>query len=303
MRILVTGGPGQLVLSMLESAAGAGHEVEAVGPPALDLAHGDDAAVAAAFASSFSGEGPQAIVNAAAYTAVDRAEDERDLAFLINAQGAGMVARAACALAIPLVHISTDYVFAGDKADPYVESDAAGPNAVYGASKLAGEMAVIESGADAAILRTAWVYSPFGANFVKTMLRLAATRDELGVVDDQYGCPTSALDLADAAMAVAVNLAGNTEPALRGLFHATGSGEGSWADFATAIFADSAAVGGPSAIVRRITTAQYPTRAQRPANSRLDCTRLAHVHGLRLPEWRGSCRAVVARLVHENSFA
>ncbi|MDE2405230.1 MAG: dTDP-4-dehydrorhamnose reductase [Sphingomonadales bacterium] len=299
MRFVVTGGPGQLVLSMQERGAACGHEVVAVGPPDLDLAAPDDAAILAALAAAR----PDAIVNAAAHTAVDKAEGEADLAFAINAAGAGAVARAARSLGAPLVHVSTDYVFTGDKPTPYVEGDATGPTGVYGASKLAGEEAVLASGADAAILRTAWVYSPFGANFAKTMLRLAATRDEIGVVADQHGCPTSALDLADACIAVARNLAAGADPALRGLFHATGSGEGSWADFAEAIFAASAAAGGPTARVNRITTAEYPTPARRPANSRLDCTRLAAIHGVRLPDWRESCRAVVTRLVYDEPQA
>lgn len=298
MRIAVTGGPGQLVLSMQERGPALGHEVIAVGPPELDLAVPDVDAIHAALATAR----PAAIVNAAAHTAVDRAESERDLAFAINADGAGAVARAAARLGVPVVHISTDYVFAGDKPEPYVESDPTGPTGVYGVSKLAGEQAVLGSGADAAVLRTAWVYSPFGANFAKTMLRLATTRDEVGVVADQIGCPTSALDLAEAAIAVAANLSAGKDPARRGVFHCTGSGEGSWADFAEAIFAASAAAGGPSARVKRITTADYPTPARRPANSRLDCRKLAAAHGVRLPDWRESTKVVVARLVAENSY-
>ena len=297
MRFVVTGGPGQLVLSMQERGPLRGHQVVAVGPPELDLAMPDDEAIRAALAAAR----PDAIVNAAAHTAVDRAESERDLAFAINGMGAGAVARAARSLGVPLVHVSTDYVFAGDKPEPYAEADPTGPTGVYGESKLAGEQAVRASGADAAILRTAWVYSPFGANFAKTMLRLAGDRDEVSVVADQRGCPTSALDLADACIAVAENLKSDPDPARRGLFHACGAGEGSWADFAVAIFAASAANGGPSARVRRITTAEYPTPAQRPANSRLDCSRLATVHGVRLPDWRTSTAAVVARLVRDAS--
>lgn len=295
MRFVATGGPGQLVLSLAERLAGTGDSFVAVGPPELDLSAGDDAAVHAALAAA----APDAIINAAAHTAVDKAESERDLAFAINATGAGAVARAAKRLGVPVVHVSTDYVFAGDKPEPYVESDATGPTGVYGASKLAGEEAVLASGADAAILRTAWVYSPFGANFVKTMLRVAGMREELGVVDDQRGCPTNALDLADACIAVARHLATGNDPAHRGLFHATGSGEGSWADFAEAIFAQSAAHGGPVARVKRITTADYPTPAQRPANSRLSGDKLAAAHGIRLPLWQESLPPVVARLVTE----
>lgn len=296
IRFVVTGGPGQLVLSMAERGAALGHEVVAVGPPELDLAAPDDEAVFAALA----GARPQAIINAAAHTAVDKAESEPDLAHAINAAGAGAVARAARRLGVPLVHVSTDYVFAGDQAAPYVETDPTGPTGVYGASKLAGEHAVLDSGADAAILRTAWVYSPFGANFVKTMLRVGSTRPELGVVDDQHGCPTNALDLADACIAVAANLLARPDADLRGVFHTAGTGEASWADFAEAIFAASGGHGGPVAAVRRITTAEYPTAARRPANSRLDCSRLAAAHGVRLPDWRDSLPPVVARLIAET---
>lgn len=296
MRVAVTGGPGQLVLSLIERGEMSGDvTVVAVGPPELDLAAPDDDAIHAALAAAQ----PDAIVNAAAHTAVDKAESERDLAFAINAQGAGAVARAAARLGVPLVHISTDYVFSGDNPEPYNENDTPAPTGVYGASKLAGEQAVLAAGTDAAILRTAWVYSPFGANFVKTMLRLAQSRDELGVVADQRGNPTSALDLADAVLAVAGNLRRDPAPGLRGLFHATGSGEASWAEFAQAIFAASAEHGGPSARVKSITTVEYPTPARRPANSRLDCRRLAQRHGVRLPDWRRSTDAVVARLVRE----
>jgi dTDP-4-dehydrorhamnose reductase len=281
---------------MMERGPLVGHEVIAVGPPELDLAIPDDAAIYAALGAAR----PDVIVNAAAYTAVDKAESERDLAFAVNATGAGAVARAAVRLGVPLVHVSTDYVFAGDKVGPYLENDPTGPTGVYGASKLAGEEAVLSSGADAAILRTAWVYSPFGANFVKTMLRLAETRDEVGVVDDQRGSPTSALDLADAVIVVAQHLVAGSDPGHRGVFHATGSGEGSWADLAEAVFTASAANGGPSARVKRITTADYPTPAKRPANSRLDCTALFERHGVHLPDWRDSTKTVTARLVREG---
>jgi dTDP-4-dehydrorhamnose reductase len=296
MRIAVTGGPGQLVLSMAERGPLAGHKVIAVGPPELDLAVSDDAAVHAALGAVR----PDVIVNAAAHTAVDKAESESDLAFAINAGGAGAVARAAARLGVPLVHVSTDYVFSGDKAEPYVESDPTGPTGVYGASKLAGEQEVLSSGADAAILRTAWVYSPFGANFIKTMLRLAETRDDISVVDDQRGNPTSALDLADAVIAVAQHLVEGGDATHRGVFHATGDGDGTWADFAEAVFAASAANGGPSARVKRITTADYPTPAKRPTNSRLDCTALLERHGVRLPDWRTSVEAIVTRLGNEG---
>ena len=179
---------------------------------------------------------------------------------------------------------------------PYTEDDPVEPLGAYGRSKLAGEQAVAAATPDHAILRTAWVYSPFGGNFVTTMLRLAETRDELGVVADQRGNPTSAHDIADGVMAVAANLIADRDPALRGVFHMTGSGEASWAEFAQAIFAASAASGGPTATVRAITTAEYPTPARRPANSRLDCSLLQARHGVRLGDWREATEAVVARL-------
>jgi dTDP-4-dehydrorhamnose reductase len=201
---------------------------------------------------------------------------------------------------VPIVHISTDYVFDGSKTSAYTEDDPTRPVSVYGASKLAGEEAVLAAISNAAVLRTAWVYSPFNANFVKTMLRLASDREEVGVVGDQLGNPTSALDIADGILAVVGNLAASDDESLRGIFHMTGQGEASWAEFAQRIFAASTAAGGPSARVREITTADYPTPAARPANSRLDSSKLARVHGVRLPDWRASTDAVVSRLVAEN---
>lgn len=291
MRIAVTGKTGQVVTSLIERGAAAGHEVIALGRPDLDLA--DPASVAHALEAA----APDVIVSAAAYTAVDKAESESDLAYAVNGAGAGAVAQAARALGVPLVHVSTDYVFDGTLDRPYVESDRTGPTGAYGASKLAGEQAVLEAhGDNSAVLRVAWVYSPFGANFVKTMLRLAGDRNEVSVVADQLGNPTSALEIADGILLVATNLVADSNPALRGIFHMTASGEASWADFAEAIFAASAEKGGPTAEVKRITTADYPTPATRPANSRLDCGLIAKVHGVALPDWRQSLDSVIARL-------
>src|SRR4051812_24717908 len=177
MRIAVTGREGQVVRALLERGASLGHEIIAVGRPELDLA-GDPALIVEALADV----SPDAIVSSAAYTAVDKAEVESELAFAVNGRGAGAVAEAARTRGVPLVHLSTDYVFDGSKAEPYVETDATGPAGVYGASKLAGEQAVLGAHDNVAVLRTAWVYSPFGANFVKTMLRLAGDRDEVSVV-------------------------------------------------------------------------------------------------------------------------
>ena len=295
MRIAVTGKSGQVVTSLIERGAAAGHEVIALGRPELDLAYPVSVACALKAAA------PDAIVSAAAYTAVDKAESESDLAYAVNGAGAGAVAQAAHLLGVPLVHVSTDYVFNGTLSRPYLESDSTGPTSVYGASKLVGEEAVLAAhGANSAVLRVAWVYSPFSANFVKTMLRLAGIRDELSVVADQLGNPTSAQDIADGIIRVASNLAADSDPALRGIFHMTASGEGSWADFAEAIFAASAAQGGPWTPVRRIATADYPTPATRPANSRLDCGLIAKVHGVSLPHWRQSLEVVIARLQSER---
>ncbi|CAN5253848.1 dTDP-4-dehydrorhamnose reductase [soil metagenome] len=292
MRIAVTGQAGQVVTSLVERGNAAGHVVIAIGRPELDLA--DPASVVRALEAA----APDAIVSAAAYTAVDKAETESELAYAVNGAGAGAVAQAASALDVPLVHVSTDYVFDGLAGRPYGESDPTGPTGVYGASKLAGEQAVLAThGNNSAIVRVAWVYSPFGANFVKTMLRLAADRDEVSVVADQVGNPTCALDIADGILSIASNLVCDSNPALRGVFHMTAQGEANWADFAEAIFAASAKRGGPWASVRRIGTADYPTPATRPANSRLDCGLIARVHGVALQNWHGSLDLVIARLI------
>jgi dTDP-4-dehydrorhamnose reductase len=292
MRILVTGKSGQVVSALSAVGADLGHEIIAVGRPELELQDRESVLKAVAQAA------PDAIISAAAYTAVDKAEDEADLAFAVNAAGAEAVAVAARKLDIPLIHISTDYVFDGKLPHAYVETDATGPTGVYGASKLAGEQAVLaEHGDNSVILRVAWVYSPYGNNFVKTMLRLASDRDEVSVVADQFGNPTSALDIAAGAIQIAENLVNNAAAELRGVFHMTARGEANWAQFAEAIFAASAADGGASASVKAITTAEYPTRAVRPENSRLNCQKIADIHGVRLPNWEESLRATIAKLM------
>ena len=297
--MVVTGREGQVVRSLLDRGTGVAFEIIPLGRPELDLAAEPEAVVSAIEAVS-----PDVIVSAAAYTQVDKAESDPELAFAINERGAGAVARAAHRLGVPLIHLSTDYVFDGSKAAPYVEEDSTGPSGVYGWSKLAGERAVLAEHDNCAILRTAWVYSPFGANSVKTMLRLAEERGEVGVVADQRGNPTSALDIAVGVLTIASNLVRSSDPTKRGLFHMSGTGEASWAEFAQAIFAASAALGGPTAVVKAIATSEYPTAAKRPANSRLDSSKLAQAHGVRLPDWHESLKEVVARLVlpaHEES--
>lgn len=294
MRIVVTGREGQVVRSLLERARGTDLEIIALGRPELDLADPSDAIIAAVTAAR-----PDLIVSAAAYTQVDKAESEPDLAFAINERGAGAVAKAARNASVPLIHVSTDYVFDGLKTSPYVEDDPTGPTGVYGASKLAGEQVVLAEHEDSVILRTAWVYSPFGTNFVKTMLRLAGDRDEVGVVADQRGNPSSALDIADGIIAIARRLKASRDPQLRGIFHMAGAGEATWAEFAEEVFRLSSAGGGPTAKVRRIGTSDYPTAARRPANSRLDCSKLERAYGVRLPDWRRSVEGVVTALVQQ----
>jgi dTDP-4-dehydrorhamnose reductase len=293
VRIAVTGKTGQIVTSLIERAGNGPHQIFALGRPELDLAD------LASIEPTIRAARPDAVVSAAAYTAVDTAESERDLAFAINAAGAAEVARVAHELLIPVIHISTDYVFDGSNAAPYVESDPVAPRCVYGESKLKAEAVVLASHPGAVICRTSWVYSPFGANFVKTMLRLAGTREELSVVADQIGNPTSALDIADGVLVLVEALVEHPLEAPRGIFHMAGSGECSWADLAEAVFAASAANGGPSAKVNRIETKDYPTPASRPANSRLSCDKLARAYGVYLPDWRQSVAQVVARLIKQ----
>jgi len=240
---------------------------------------------------------PDIVVSAAAYTAVDRAESEPELAMRVNRDGPAMLARAASRLGIPVVHLSTDYVFDGTKGAPYLETDAVRPLGVYGATKLAGERAIAEASDDYAILRTSWVYSPFGANFVKTMLRLAASRDRLTVVADQRGRPSYAPDIAAGIFAVARHLLETSAPEGRGVFHLAGGGDATWQAFAAAIVAGAAERGGRAVPVDPITTADYPTPARRPADSRLDCGKIERIHGVALPHWRVSLEACLDRLM------
>jgi dTDP-4-dehydrorhamnose reductase len=292
MRIAVTGRHGQLALSLLERASlHADLEVVALGRPGLDLALPETVAPALASAA------PDAVVSAAAYTGVDAAEDDRETAFAVNSRGAAAVAAGAAALDIPVIHLSTDYVFDGSKSSPYLESDAPHPLGVYGESKLRGEEMVASANSRYLILRTAWVYAPFGHNFVATMLKLALTRDEVAVVSDQWGCPSSALDLADGVIAATRALVAGSAPP--GVYHLAGSGETNWSGFAREVFELSRAQGGPFARVREIPSAEYPHKAHRPANSRLDCRRFAAAFDWRMPEWQVSLATVVRRLVAE----
>ncbi|WP_349371455.1 dTDP-4-dehydrorhamnose reductase [Salinarimonas sp.] len=287
MRVVVTGRDGQ-VARALQCLATADVEIVAIGRPELDLE--EPATIAPALARAR----PDVVINAAAYTAVDAAEADEARALRINADGAGAVSAAAAELGAPVVQISTDYVFDGRLGRPYRESDAIAPQNAYGRSKAAGEAAVAAANPRHAILRTAWVYSAGGRNFLTTMLRLAAEREEVAVVADQRGAPTPASAVAEGALAVGLRLARDPAPGLVGVFHTTCRGEATWADFAEAIFAQSAARGGPHARVRRIATAEYPTPAARPADARLDTARIARAYGVALPDWRTPIGEVVA---------
>lgn len=288
MKVIVTGSHGQLVSSLLERAASWPQvELVSLGRPELDLL--DPPSVHRAIAAAR----PDIVVSAAAHTAVDQAEDEPDLAHAINVLGAASVAQAAAAIGAPVIHLSTDYVFSGESQRAYVETDATGPSSVYGRTKLAGEQAVAAANPRHVIMRTAWVHSPFGKNFVKTMLRLAQDRDAVSVVCDQWGNPTSALDLADAIL----HAAGQLNEESYGIYHVAGTGDTNWAAFAKAIFAASQDLGGPYAEVRDIASGQFAAKAKRPMNSRLSCTKFETVFGWRAPRWQDSMEQVVRRLV------
>lgn len=273
--VLVIGETGQLARELARAAWAADVALTFAGREIVDLARPETAtAVVGALK-------PDIVVNAAAYTAVDKAENDEEHAFLVNRDGPAALARAADAAGARLIHVSTDYVFDGTKAGPYAEDDPVAPVSVYGRSKEAGERAVREALERHVILRTAWVYSPFGNNFVRTMLRLGAEREELRVVADQRGCPTAAADIAAAIVRLAAADGG------WGTFHYAGAGPTTWHGFAGAIFAGAAARGAKvPARVTAIGTADYPTPAARPANSVLDCTRIDRVHGIVARNWR-----------------
>lgn len=292
MKIVVTGREGQLVQSLLERAS-TRHNLEtlALGRPELDLLE------PATVRQAIEAVKPDLVVSAAAYTAVDMAEDDAATAYAVNAKGAEAVSAAAHALGVPVIHLSTDYVYAGDADRTYVETDAPEPASIYGRSKLDGEMLVAAANPKHLILRTAWVYSPFGKNFVKTMLKLAETRDTLSVVADQWGNPTSALDIADGIIRIADHLTATPGFDDYGIYHLAGTGETNWSGFARAIFAESEKMGGPTANVLDILTKDYPTKAKRPANSRLSTAKFQQIFDWSAPHWKISLHDVVPRLL------
>lgn len=294
--ILVTGGNGQLGQELARLPCPAGWSVVAMGRAALDL---DDAdAIAAVVAAGHEGRPWAAVVNAGAYTAVDRAESEAVAAWRVNALAPAALAAACAEAGIPLVQVSTDYVFAGDKAGAWEIDDPVGPLGVYGASKLGGELAVRTSGVRHAIVRTAWVVSARGANFVRTMLRVGAERDTLRVVDDQRGSPTAASDLAAALLTIAIRLAEDANAPTGTVHFSNAAPEGvSWAGFAAEIFRQSEARGGPTAQVEPIATADYPTPARRPANSLLSHSAITAAYGIEPRPWAAALGDILDELL------
>jgi dTDP-4-dehydrorhamnose reductase len=290
-RILVTGQGGQLATGLAESLPAQGFEALLVGQP--DFEFDQPATVVAAFDTLR----PEAVVNCAAWTAVDAAEDDEAGAFRANALGPALLGRLCAEAGIPLIQISTDYVYDGLKGAPYLETDHPNPLGAYGRTKLAGEWAALAANPMTTVMRTAWVFSPVGKNFVRTMLAVGATRPELRVVADQHGHPTAAPDLADAiASVLALIRATGWQPAYRGVFHATAQQSTHWHGFAEAIFAGAARRGGPTPRVLPIPTHEYPVKATRPADGRMDGTKLAETFGVTLPAWPEGLERVLRAL-------
>ena len=290
MKLLVLGANGQVGWELQRALALVG-EVLAWDRSAGDLSQPEDLAAAVLAVQ------PDAIVNAGAYTAVDKAESEPELAHTVNAEAPGRLAQVAALLDVPLVHFSTDYVFDGSGAHARTEDAATGPLSVYGRTKLAGEDAIRVSGCQHLVLRTSWVYAARGGNFAKTMLRLAAEREQLRVVNDQWGAPTGAELLADATAHALRTL--RTQPSLSGTYHLCAAGETNWADYARFVIDSARRLGRTLAChsVEGIPTSAYPTPAQRPLNSRLDCTSFERAFGLRLPHWEQGVRRMLTEII------
>jgi dTDP-4-dehydrorhamnose reductase len=281
MRLLVFGSTGQVGRELARRQTG--HELTWLDRSGADLANPESCAAA------IDAHRPDAVINAAAYTAVDKAESEPDLAQVVNGTAPGAMARTAARQQIPFVHVSTDYVFAGTGTTAWRETDPVAPQNIYGSSKLAGEDAVRAAGGHAVVLRTSWVFSAHGSNFVKTMLRLSETRDTLRVVDDQVGGPTPASAIADALLRIATALA---EGAPGGTYHFAGQPPVSWAGFAR----ETLRRAGRAVTVTGIPTAEYPTPARRPLNSRLDCSALERDFAIAPPDWCDGLDAVLRDL-------
>ncbi len=291
--LLVTGMTGQLARSLATLSpkfAALGYAMRRAGRPEFDFGRPNT------IDTVFRAVAPAVVINAAAWTAVDLAETEPDAAARTNDTGPARLG-ALCAFAgIPFIHLSTDYVFDGTKGAPYVENDRPNPTGVYGATKLAGEKKIMDLSGRSMILRTSWLYHAEGKNFVRTMLAAAQKTSTLRVVADQRGCPTSADDLADAIAAIVAQMAGGWRDKYGGIFHAAGEGDATWHDFASAIFDAASRHGRPVPLLTPITTADWPTPARRPADSRLDCGKLRDLFGIRLPDWHSSVARVVDQI-------
>ena len=296
MRFLLLGGTGQVGQELAALAVPADVEIVAPSRAALDL---DDVE---AIARMIAAEQWSAVINAAAYTAVDRAESEETRAFAANAVAPSRLALETGRRGIPLVYVSTDYVFDGRKGAPYVEQDRVGPLNVYGRSKLAGEQGVRAGNPRHVILRTSWAHSPHRSNFVKTILLLTAERDRVAVVADQRGCPTAACDIAKTCLDIALRCASAPEGVPYGIYHFAGAGDASWFELATAIVEMSAGRRARTAQVVPIRTFEYPTAAARPLDSRLDCTAIVRTFGVSLRPWREALEETIDRLLANEDF-
>lgn len=295
MRILVFGSSGQVAQSLAALSDEATHIVT-LGRPEGDIT--DETAVRSAIQTHT----PQIVINAAAYTAVDAAETDQDNAFKVNEHGSGILARVTAENDLPLIHYSTDYVFDGSQAEPYRPDAQVSPLGVYGKSKEAGERAIRAANPKHVILRTAWVFSPFGKNFVKTMLTLGKSRDDLNVVDDQVGNPSYAPDIAKHALDIASNILMSPQQAsLYGTFHLSNRGDISWCGFATEIFRQASPKLGIDCQVHPIPSSEFPTPAKRPAFSKLDGTNLEQLHGVSPRHWTEALSDCIEALKPEFS--
>lgn len=292
LRVLVTGRNGQLAMSLNERvAARETIELVCVGRPEIDLA--DPRATAAAIRDL----APDVVINAAAYTNVDLAEQERELAYRVNAEAAGELAEAAAKIGAPIIQLSTDYVFDGESDRPWREDDPINPVNEYGASKAAGDALVRAANPRHLVLRTSWLVSPFGRNFVRTIVEAARTKSVLRIVSDQRGRPTSALDLAEAILKILDSEIFRDGSSLGRTYHVANDGEASWYEIAREVMAECGRLGAAVANVEPIATSDWPSAARRPRYSVLDCSRLMHDFGDGLPPWPVSVRGIVRRLV------
>lgn len=287
MRIIITGAAGQVGTELITQAPEYAHEVIALPRAELDIADKNNVLAVVADRT------PDIIINAGAYTAVDKAEDEKELAFRVNRDGSENLADACANLNIPLIHISTDYVFDGSKPSAYLETDPVKPVNAYGASKEAGETAIRNKLDKHIILRTSWVFSAHGGNFVKSMIRLANDRDELNIVSDQKGGPTAAADIAQTCLKIAASLSENPS---WGTYHYSGAPDTNWFEFAKEIINRSASLIKKQPSVNPITTADYPTPAARPANSVMNCEKIKNTFGITQPSWKDSLDKVISQL-------